>query len=67
MNGSSKRREDPLRRLDDLIGSGNALEQDAELVAAEPGDRVGRTQAAAQASRDADEHLVAHARGPCRR
>ena len=54
-----ERGHDPLGGLDGLVRAADRLEQHAELVAAEPGRRVGGAQARAQAARDVDEELVA--------
>ena len=56
-----QRVEDPLGHLDHGLGVGSVLEEHGELVAAEPGRRVARAQAPAQAVGDGAEQLVAGA------
>ena len=51
--------EDPLGHLDDGTGVGGVLEEDGELVAAEPRRRVARAQAPSQPIGDRAEQLVA--------
>ena len=47
------------RQLDHGAAVGYAVEQDRELVAAEPGERVAAAQDGLQAARDLDQQLVA--------
>ncbi len=56
-------RSDPLGDGARLVGARDLVEQDAELVAAEAGDRVARSQAGDQALADGHQQPVADASG----
>ena len=58
-NGSLERLEDLLPDLGAGVGVGRGRQQDGELVAAEPGDRVARAQDAGDARADELQQLVA--------
>ena len=58
-SGSAERVEDPLGGLDRRLQIVDVLEQDRELVAAEPGGGVGRADARRDALRHLEQHPVA--------
>ena len=58
-NGLREGRRDALGHLGRGALVGDVLEQDPELVASEPSDRVARAQRLAQSRRDVDEQRVA--------
>ena len=59
LTGDSDRLEQPLGQGARIALGRASLDEDRELVPAEPGDRVAGTDAAAQGIGNGDEHLVA--------